>query len=132
MEIYFRALIIWALIAVLEMIHGILRAKLLTPKVGDLRSRQIGVFSGSIIFFVVTLLSFDWLGITTPHQAFLVGGLWLICMIIFEFSVGHFIFHFPWKWLLNDFNFFKGRFLAFGMLFLALSPYLVGKIHHLW
>jgi hypothetical protein len=28
--------------------------------------------------------------------------------------------------------FFKGRLLAFGMLFLVLSPYLVGKIRHLW
>lgn len=132
MELFIRALSIWALIAFLEMIQGILRARFLAPKVGDLRSRQIGVFSGSIIFFVITFFSFDWLGITSPQQAFWVGGLWFFCMMLFEFSVGHFVFHFSLKWLLNDFNFFKGRLLAFGMLFLALSPYLVGKIRDIW
>ena len=132
MDLYLRGFLIWVLIALLEVIHGIVRAKVIAPKVGDLRSRQIGVFSGSLIFFVVTLVSFDWIGIRSADQALAVGGLWLVCMLVFEFSVGHFIFHFPWKWLLNDFNFLKGRLLAFGMIFLAASPYLVGKIRNLW
>ena len=132
MELYVRAFIIWAIIAILEMLQGILRAKLLAPRTGDLRSRQIGVFTGSIIFFAVTMATLDWIGVASPTQAFAVGGLWLICMLVFEFSVGHFIFHFSWKWLLNDFNLLKGRLLALGMIFLAMSPYLAGKIRNLW
>jgi hypothetical protein len=130
--VYLRAFLIWILIAVLEVIHGILRAKVVAPKIGDLRSRQVGVFTGSLIFFLVALLSFDWIGIKTSDQALFVGGIWIFCMLVFEFTVGRFIFHFSWKWLLNDFNFMKGRLLAFGMLFLTLSPYLVGKLRHVW
>jgi hypothetical protein len=130
--LYLRSFLIWILIAVLEIIHGIFRAKIIAPKTGDLRSRQIGVFTGSFIFFVITLISFEWIGIKSADQALVVGGLWFFCMLILEFTVGHFYFHFPWTWLLNDFNFFKGRLLIFGMLFLALSPYLVGRIRHLW
>lgn len=131
-ELYLRAFVVWVLIAFLEVIHGILRAKLIAPKTGDLRSRQIGVFTGSIIFFAVAVVSFEWIGFETATQAANVGGLWLVCMLVFEFSIGHFVFHFSWQWLLNDFNFFKGRLLVLGMLFLALSPYLVGKLRALW
>jgi hypothetical protein len=131
-DLFLRALLIWTLIAVLEVLHGIARAKIIAPKIGDLRSRQVGVFSGSLLFFAVTIASFDWMRISSSDQAFAVGGLWLLCMLALEFSVGRFVFHFGWKWLFNDFNFFKGRLLAFGMLFLALSPYLVGKIRNLW
>lgn len=131
MVTFYRAFLVWVLIAFLEVIHGIIRAKFLAPKVGDLRSRQIGVFSGSLIFFVVTLASFDWMNISTPDQALGIGLLWLISMLALEFLVGHFIFRFSWKWLLNDFNIFKGRLLALGMIFLALSPLLVWKIRQI-
>lgn len=47
--LYLRSFLIWILIAVLEIIHGIFRAKIIAPKTGDLRSRQIGVFTGSFI-----------------------------------------------------------------------------------
>jgi hypothetical protein len=42
-----RAFMIWLLIAVAEVIHGILRVRFLNRRVGDQRARQIGVFSGS-------------------------------------------------------------------------------------
>ncbi len=76
MNFYLRAFSIWVLIAVLEVFHGILRAKIIAPKIGDLPSRQVGVFTGSLLFFAVTIASFDWLRITSSDQAFAVGGLW--------------------------------------------------------
>lgn len=59
--------------------------------------------------------------------AMVTGGLWLVCMVVFEFTVGHYIFKFTWKWLLNDFNLFKGRLLLLGMVFLAAAPALVAR-----
>lgn len=50
-DLIFRAFIIWLLIALIETLHGILRARFLAPKVGDLRSRQLGVFSGCALIF---------------------------------------------------------------------------------
>jgi hypothetical protein len=41
-----RALFIWPLMAVVEMAHGIIRAKFPAPRIGDLRSWQIAVFTG--------------------------------------------------------------------------------------
>lgn len=37
-----RGVAVWVAIAVVEMIHGVVRTTYLKPRVGDLRSRQIG------------------------------------------------------------------------------------------
>jgi hypothetical protein len=130
--LYLKGLAVWCLIASIEMIHGILRAKLLAPRVGDFRSRQITVFTGSILILLVTFLTFHWIGYSQPSETLIVGGIWLICMVAFEFSIGHYVFHFKWKWLINDFNLFKGRLLALGMLVLAFAPWICGRWKGLW
>jgi hypothetical protein len=49
-ELYLRAFLVWFLIAIFEVIHGVLRAKVIAPRTADLQSRQIGVLTGSLIF----------------------------------------------------------------------------------
>lgn len=49
-------------------------------------------------------------------------------VFFFEFILGHFVFKFSWKWLLNDFNVLRGRLLLFGMIFLFFAPFIVGRI----
>ncbi len=48
-----RSLAIWLLLIVAEIAHGILRAILLVPMIGEFRSNQIGVFTGSVIILVI-------------------------------------------------------------------------------
>lgn len=126
--LYLKAAAIWILIAFIETIHGILRARLLTPRVGDLRSRQIAVLTGSVLILVTTYLTFDWLNPPSTQDAIVVGLIWFIAMFIFEMALGHYVFRFPWKWLLNDFNPLKGKLLLFGMIILLLAPYIVGNL----
>lgn len=129
MNFYLKAIIIWLLIAFIETIHGILRAKFLAPKVGDLRSRQIGVFTGSILIYIICLLTLDWIGPTSFIESSIIGVVWFILMLLFEFLVGHFIFHFPWKWLIDEYNLKKGRLLIIGMIFLLIVPTIVFNSH---
>lgn len=49
-----RSLIVWLLIIVAEIVHGILRAIALVPALGEFRSNQIGVFTGSAIILVIS------------------------------------------------------------------------------
>ena len=128
----FKWFLFWIGIAILEMGHRIIRAKFIAPKIGDFKSRQIGVASGSILILVYTWIVFPWLSLNTATDAIQVGGLWLLCMLLFEFTVGHFVFRFPWKWLLNDFNLFKGRLLMIGMLILAMAPWISGRLRGMW
>lgn len=122
-----KAVLYWFGIALLEMIHGIARAQFLAPRVGDFRSRQIAVFTGSLIIIIYTWTIFSRLGLESSSDALLVGMIWVTCMTLFEFSVGHYVFKFPWKWLLNDFNLLRGRLLALGMIVLGLAPWICGR-----
>jgi hypothetical protein len=49
-------LVVWLILIVAEILHGIVRAVFLVPLVGDFRSSQIGVFSGSIIIPVIAFI----------------------------------------------------------------------------
>jgi hypothetical protein len=56
-QIVIRSLTIWLLIICAEILHGILRATLLVPIVGEFRSNQIGVFTGSAIIVGIAYLT---------------------------------------------------------------------------
>ena len=132
MNIYVKGTLVWCLIALIEVGHGILRARFLVPKVGDFRSRQIAVFTGSMLIAFVTFITFEWLNIENASQAIQIGFIWFILMFCFEMVLGHYVFKFSWKWLFNDFNILKGRLLIIGMFFLFLAPWLCGKLLRVW
>ena len=74
--IYVKGMAVWGLIAFVEVLHGIARARLLAPKVGDLRSRQIGVFTGSPLILALACAFITWIGPVSDSQAVRVGTLW--------------------------------------------------------
>jgi hypothetical protein len=47
-----KSLLIWLILVAAEILHGIARAVLLVPHVGEFRSNQIGVFTGSLTTLV--------------------------------------------------------------------------------
>jgi len=44
------------------------RAAFLVPYVGEFRSNQIGVFTGSVIILAIALAAVRWIGATRPAQ----------------------------------------------------------------
>ena len=129
---YLKSAIVWFFIAVIETAHGILRARMLAPKVGDLRSRQFGVITGSILILLVAWASILWLNPPTPQDALYAGVLWVVLMGAYEILLGRFVFKLAWERILGDFNVTKGGFLGFGMLILALAPLIAGRLRGLW
>ena len=126
-----KALVIWMLIAVAEVLHGVLRVSLLNRRVGDHRARQIGVFTGSAIILIISLLTVPWLGASTNGQLFGIGFLWLMLMLAFEIAFGRLVFRASWQRLASDFDFRKGGVLSIGMLILFAAPFLATKLHGL-
>jgi hypothetical protein len=122
-----RALILWMLIAVAEMLHGVLRVALLNRRVGDRRARQIGVFTGSALILLIAFLAVPWLGLTSVADCFVIGALWLVLMLVLEVAFGRLVFHASWKRLAADFDFRQGGLLSIGMCILFLAPLLAAK-----
>jgi hypothetical protein len=87
-----------------------------------LTARQIGVFIGSVLILLVAYLLVGWLRAPDRKSLMLVGILWLVLTVAFEFGVGHFVFGRSWESLGEDYDVPKGGLLPFGLVVLALSP----------
>jgi hypothetical protein len=128
---FLRAFIVWLLIAVAEVLHGIQRVRLLNRRVGDRRARQIGVFSGSAIILAIAWVAAPWIGANTVRQLFGVGSFWLMLMLAFDMEFGRFVFHAPWERILSEFDVRRGGLLGFGMLFVFFASLLAAILRGL-
>lgn len=126
--IILRALLVWLVIIGVETIHGILRTLLLVPWVGDFRARQIAVVSGSLLIFIVALLTVRWIQAERKRQLLLVGLIWVVLTVLFEVALGRAILALSWDRIFEDYNLTRGGLLGVGLLFMALSPLLTSKL----
>jgi len=123
-----RATAIWLLLICAEILHGIARGLLLVPHVGEFRSNQIGVFTGSIIILVIAVAFVRWIGASRTSDLLAVGLLWLVLTLSFEVGFGRFVVGASWERLAADYNVLEGGLLPFGMLVLLFSPLIACKL----
>ncbi|MEO5957609.1 MAG: hypothetical protein ABIR80_00675 [Opitutaceae bacterium] len=123
-----RALLAWLAIVLAETVHGVLRGQLLVPLVGDLRTRQMGVFAGSLLIFGIAWLSIRWIGAWTTRSLFAVGAAWLALTLLFEIGLGRLVLGYPWTRIVADYDPRQGGLLTIGMVFLVFTPLLAAKL----
>ena len=122
-----RAFAVWLIIMLAETVHGILRGVILVPAVGDRTSRQFGVFIGSAIIFAIAYIFIDWFGRdATISRLLLIGFLWVIATVVFEFALGR-LLGLSWDRLLEDYRLAEGGLMPIGLVLMFLSP-LLAKI----
>ena len=91
LRIAIRAITVWLILIVAEILHGIARGIFLVPHVGEFRSSQIGVFTGSMIILAIAVVFVRWIGATRPAHLLIVGFLWLALTLAFEILFGRFV-----------------------------------------
>ena len=121
------AIAVWMLIAVAETIHGTLRRLFIVPAIGELRSHQLGVVVGCALILFTSWLCARWLGARTREDQIKVGVLWLVLILIFEFSLG-LAFGMSWERMLADYDLSQGGLMLFGLAFLLAAPALGAKL----
>jgi len=123
-----RAFLVWIILIAAEIIHGTLRAILLVPLVGEFRSNQIGVFTGSAIILVIAYLTIRWIGATRRIELLLVGAIWLLATVAFEVAFGRIVMGLSWERLADDFNLTEGGLMPLGRIVLFFSPMIASKL----
>lgn len=123
-----KALLVWLGIIFVETIHGVLRAIVLVPIVGDLRARQLGVPIGSLLILIVSILTITWLGTGKNTQLLCIGVLWVVLTLVFEFVLGYFILGLAIDRLASDYDMSRGGYMLFGLVFLLFSPLIAAKL----
>lgn len=119
---------VWLVIIFAEILHGTARIVWLEPVVGDLRARQISVFTASVIILAIVISLIKWIGAKTIPQLLAVGGFWLFLTIGFEILFGLLVMQVSWQRIASDYNLLQGGLMPIGLLFLALSPLIAAKI----
>jgi hypothetical protein len=123
-----RAFAVWLALIAVETVHGILRAVLLVPLIGDLPARQVGVPIGSLLVFAVACLFIRWIAARTTLQLLGVGLLWVVLTVSFEVGLGRLVLDLPWDRITEDYDPTRGGFLGFGLLFMVVSPLLAAWV----
>lgn len=128
--IYLRVFLVWLIIIATETCHGIFRNLYLAPRIGDFRSRQIGVLIATLLIFIISLLFIKFIKASGKKQLLFIGMAWVVLTLIFELSLGRLI-HLSWERILSDYNLLKGGLMPIGLILTAFSPLAAAKVRGL-
>jgi hypothetical protein len=126
-----RAIALWLGLIGAEVVHGIVRSLVLTPRVGDRRARQIGVFTGSFVNLGITHLFIHWIGARSTRALVGIGLVWVVLTVVFEVIFGRLVMRSSWERLRSDYNIAHGRLLPIGLVALAGSPLFAAQIRRM-
>lgn len=123
-----RGTVVWIVIILAEMAHGAVRRLLLEPLVGDMRARQICVFTGAAIVIAIAFIFVRWLKISQVSHFILIGAYWVVLTIGFEILLGRFAIGLSWERIGSDYNIAEGGLMMFGLLAMLMAPFLMAKL----
>lgn len=94
----------------------------------ELSAHQVSTATGVLLIFgFYWLLNKRW-AIESMKQAQVIGLVWVLLTIMFEFVFGHYIMGNTWSRLLHDYNIFEGRVWVIFLINLLVSPALIYKL----
>jgi hypothetical protein len=107
---------------VVGILNGVLRVSTYGKHMPEIRAHQLSSLTGMIFFGLAVWLMDSIRPIESSGQAFLIGFIWLILTILFEFGFGHFIMKHPWGKLLQDYRIDRGRLWGLVLIWIFLLP----------
>lgn len=112
----------WFLLAAVGIANGVLREKTFGRRISERAAHQIStltfiLFSGPLVWVASHLWPLD-----SMAQAWLVGGIWLLATIAFEFGFGHYVAGHSWEKLLRDYNLMQGRLWVLVLVWILILP----------
>lgn len=119
----------WFLFMIFAIINAVLRSVVYKPIIGDLRAHQLNTIIFIAIILIITYFMFRYSQIElTTQQTYIIGTIWLLATICFEFLAGHYVFGNSWDKLLADDNILKVRIWCLILITILFAPYISNKI----
>jgi hypothetical protein len=118
-----RYVIAWIPMLFIAIANGALRQLTYAKVMPELSAHQLSTVIGSVLIGL-----FIWAVIciwppSSARHSLVIGLIWLVLTMAFEFFFGRFVMHHTWAYLLNDYNVVRGRLWAVFLLWLTLAPY---------
>lgn len=118
----------WIGMVILAILNGAVREKIYGPFMRELSAHQLSTGIGLVLFGWYIWRLTGIYRIDSATHAVLIGGMWLVMTILFEFIFGHFVMGHPWGKLFHDYNFLKGRMWLLVLIWTAVAPYLFFRV----
>jgi hypothetical protein len=117
----------WFPMLILAVLNGAARDLWYKNYVGELAGHQISTISLILLFGIYMYFIFLKFPPGSSMQSILVGILWLVLTLAFEFGFGLFRGNSLSK-LLEDYHILRGRIWIFIPVWITIAPYLIYKI----
>jgi hypothetical protein len=127
-----RGLAVWLGILLLANLNGAVREMWLIPAMGKIPGRALSTVVLSVLVFLIAWLTVGWIRPVSTGDAMLIGLVWLLLTLGFEFLVGHYVFHKPWAELTEDYNVARGRIWPLVLVAVLFAPLWTARIKGLW
>ena len=127
-----RAFAVWAALMAVAIANGALRETVLVSRLGSGGAHLISTLLLCVAIVAVTSASIRWIGPESRMDAVLIGALWLVLVLTFEFGFGHFIARKSWSQLLADYDVLGGRVWLAVPVLTACAPYLAARFRGLF
>ena len=118
----------WIGMVAIAILNGAIREKAYGPFMGELPAHQLSTFIIILLFGAYIWVLTGTYPIESPTQALIIGVMWLVMTVIFEFVFGHFVMGHLWSGLLQNYNLFKGRVWSLVLIWASVAPYLFYRI----
>jgi hypothetical protein len=119
----------WFLFMVLAIINAILRNEVYKPIIGDLRAHQLSTIIFMALILIVTYLVLRFFNLKLSiQQSILIGIIWLVLTVCFEFLAGHYVFGNSWEHLIQDYNILEGRIWSLVLLTIVFAPFISNRL----
>ncbi len=123
------ALGLWGLLFLFAMLNAALRQGVLIPALGEDAGRALSSITLSSVILAIAYLFLRWSDIDwTSNDLWLMGLVWVVLTVLFEFGFGHFVMGNSWDTLLADYNVLEGRIWVMVLITEAVAPYLMGPL----
>jgi hypothetical protein len=123
---------VWLGILLLANLNGAVREMWLIPAMGKIPGRALSTVALSVLVFLIAWLTVGWIRPVSTGDAMLIGLVWLLLTLGFEFLVGHYVFHKPWAELTEDYNVARGRIWPLVLVAVLFAPLWTARIKGLW
>ena len=117
-----RTVFIWFGLLTLAILNGGFRESVLVPRLGRGLGQAVSTVMLSLLILAAGWIALPWIGPRTLQDAWLIGVLWVLLTLAFEFLGGHYVFGKPWQELLADYNVRAGRIWVMVLIVTLMTP----------
>ena len=117
-----RTVFIWLGLLTLAILNGGFRESVLVPRLGRGLGQAVSTVLLSLLILAAGWIALPWIGPRPLQDAWLIGVVWALLTLAFEFLGGHYVFGKPWQELLADYNVRAGRIWVMVLIVTLMTP----------